>query len=139
MQLPIFSLSSNILQTIQNPYYLDYPNCNYQIANIPASEQELDYEDSLTYLKRKMGIPEYCVSLANYYYAVAYSSCPFEFDLMLACLIIAFKFHSDRMVKNDTVEALIGYNTYALNSMEQHVLQILDYRLFVPDYLLYSF
>ena len=129
----------------QIPSY--YPDTAYLYPNNEAiplpydteSFVPLAFNNTLDYLQHQMKIPAYCVSLANYYYSVAYPQCPLEFDLMLTCLVIAFKCHNDNLIKNVHVEEFIGYNTQALNSLEAHVLQILNYKLVVPSHVLKSF
>ena len=119
-----------LTEQYSSPTYNDLMTPIYTEATI-INEQIQNWE-TLIYLQYQMCIPDYCLELAAIYYEKTFRLCPMEFDLMLTCIIIAYKFVSDGKVKNAVVESLIGYNAQALNSLEMHVLQLLDYTLYVP-------
>eukprot|EP00834_Sanchytrium_tribonematis_P004784 NODE_254_length_11700_cov_0.671580.p8 type:complete len:175 gc:universal NODE_254_length_11700_cov_0.671580:5641-6165(+) len=120
-------------------YQMNNTEYFYQYEEIQGSmfllEENIDIDQfyMLELLQKELNIPDYCVILANYYFLKTCNLCPLEFDLMLTCLMIAYKFNTDLQVKNSSVEMFIGYNTFALNSLEAHVLQLLDYRLKIPE------
>jgi len=118
--LPLFTVSTTIFHAKKEP---KISISNYIDRFNKFSEcSESCYIAALIYLDRVIQKTKYKFTLCNIH------------RLYLAAMVLAIKFNEDKYYDNQCYAAIGGVDPNELRELEIEMLQLLDFRLFIPDF-----